>query len=32
MGDLYVIELASNTKWLEKKMARIDGSLVFERT
>jgi len=28
---LYVIELGSNTKWLEKKMAAIDGSLVFER-
>ena len=29
---LYVVEVGSNTKWLPKKMARIDGSLVFERT
>jgi Zn-dependent protease with chaperone function len=29
---LYVIELGQSTQWLAKRMARIEGSLVFERT
>ena len=29
---LYLIELGASTQWMVKRMARIEGSLVFERT
>jgi hypothetical protein len=29
---LYVIELGASTAWMAKRMERIEGSLVFERT
>jgi hypothetical protein len=31
-AHLYVVVLGGSTEWLAKRMATIDGALVFERT
>jgi Zn-dependent protease with chaperone function len=31
-AHLYVVVLSGNTDWLAKRMAKVEGSLVFERT